>query len=419
MKISLHENADSIESISDQKAAKCNEQLVTNTPGGGDNLGIYARFASTSPDILRFALQNQAARLLPGERVADCKRSHIPGLKSVTVLHSPHVKSAHYKNLMVCGSVWLCPVCASKITERRREELTAALAATDYFLVLVTFTLKHQIDDQLADLLKALMAAFRDFKSGNSWQLAAERYGWVGSIRALETTHGANGWHPHLHDLVLLESPLTAEEIDQMTTWFRERWLMVLQRHGRDASWYPSVDIRPGRADVGEYIAKFGRLPTVKGWTIEHEVTKAPVKRGRPDRRTPLQLLADSMAGDKRASALYVEYAKNFKGKKQLVWSKGLRALLGLIDQELTDEQLAQEEREPASVLLFLTIEQWKVIVGNDIRAELLEEAARGDREHVVMWLAEIGIYVYDDTHFGELIPLPGGVGLGFPADEF
>lgn len=398
MKLSIRESSVTFESTS---------------PPGGDDLGIYARFASTSPDVFRFALQSQAARLLPGERVANCKRDHIPGLKSVTVLHSPSVKKSHYKNLIVCGSVWMCPVCASKITERRREELSAALAATDYFLILVTFTLRHQIDDELGNLLQALMAAFRDFKSGASWQLAMKRYSWAGSIRALETTHGENGWHPHLHDLVLLESPLTAEEIDELTVWLRERWLMVLARHGRDASWYPSVDVRPGRADVAEYIAKYGRLPKVTGWTLEHELTKAPVKRGRPDRRTPYQLLADSLVGDKRASALFVEYAKNFKGKKQLVWSKGLRARLGLDEQELTDEQLALAEREPSVILLFLTLEQWEIIVGNDSRAELLEEAAHGDRERVVIWLAELGIYVYDDAHFGELIPLPGGVGIG------
>ena len=228
-----------------------------------------------------------------------------------------------------------------------------------------------------------------------------------------------NGWHPHLHDLVLLETPLNPDELAEFTDFLKTRWSMVLKRQGRDATWEHGVDVRTGDNDIAEYVAKYGHLPTVTGWTLEHELTKAPVKKAHNDGRTAYQLLADSMMGDEVAGRLFTEYAKCFKGKKQLVWSKGLRALLGLTDQEMTDEEIAAEQREPAFVLLFLNIEQWKVVVFNDLRAELLREASFGHRDRVVSWLAEIGIAVYDNAHFDALIPLDGGIGIGLNEDQF
>jgi hypothetical protein len=46
----------------------------------------------------------------------------------VQVLHSPLHRVAHYKSLIVCGSVWMCPLCTAKISERRREELERAVS---------------------------------------------------------------------------------------------------------------------------------------------------------------------------------------------------------------------------------------------------------------------------------------------------
>jgi hypothetical protein len=36
--------------------------------------------------------------------------------------------------------------------------------------------------------------------------------GFVGTIRTVEVTYGRNGWHPHVHAVVLNERPL---EVDQ------------------------------------------------------------------------------------------------------------------------------------------------------------------------------------------------------------
>lgn len=384
------------------------------------SLGILAKSPSLPEgetvipdDILRFMLQAESARLMSDERVAICLKRPIPGAITVGITHSANKKKAHFKNLQVCGSVWMCPVCASKISETRRQELSLAIAKTDYQAMLLTFTMQHHKGDKLADLVRGLMAAFDSFKSGQYWQKKRKEYGWLGSIRAIEVTYGDNGWHPHLHDLVLLEKPLDAGSRGFFTRLIKERWLMVLARQGYSASLDHGADVREGHNDIADYVAKHGRLPKVTGWTVVHEVTKAVSKKAHKDGRTPYQLLADSMAGDRQSGRLFMEYARVFKGKRQLVWSEGLRALLGLMASEKSDEQIAAEVDQAAYVLLYLTIDQWKIIVRENGRAGLLAEAAHGDRERVVAWLADYGIHVYDNEIFEALIPLDGGIGLG------
>ncbi len=78
----------------------------------------------------RFALQGVALRLVPHERVARCLRYPYPLASEVQVLHGrgPQGETARFGGLEVCGSVWLCPVCAAKITERWRRELEENVA---------------------------------------------------------------------------------------------------------------------------------------------------------------------------------------------------------------------------------------------------------------------------------------------------
>jgi len=136
--------------------------------GGGSSapLGTIARFPSPASQsqtsngqrqVKRFALQAAARSLLPGERVAFCLRRPIPGRATVDVFQAPIIGSAHFGGLQVCGSVWMCPVCSAKITERRRVELQGGLACWCGRSVLVTFTLAHNRSECLPDVLGGLL----------------------------------------------------------------------------------------------------------------------------------------------------------------------------------------------------------------------------------------------------------------------
>jgi len=240
--------------------------------------------------IRRFQLQAAARELLPREAVARCLRRAIPqrDMALVDVLYAPAKGAAHYGGLQICKSVWHCPVCAAKISERRREELTEALriwseqhTTEDRRLLLVTFTLQHSIGDDLSVILGALRRARRLLVSGRGAKYLSDDYGVIGMVRSLEVTYGSNGWHPHLHVIMLFdrEVPIIPFEIA-----IKDRWRQCVEKAGRTASWQHGVDVRYSDADIAAYMAKWGKEPK---WTAAHELTKGVTKCARRGGRTP------------------------------------------------------------------------------------------------------------------------------------
>lgn len=345
----------------------------------------------------RFYLQTLARELLPYERVERCLRALIPGRRTVEIHHAPELQRAYYKNLFTCGRVWFCTVCAARITEERARELLQAVTVWTQergFVALLTYTLQHQQNDSLEELVAAVRDGHRRLKMGAPAQRFKERYGWHGSVTSLEVTYGANGWHPHLHELVFFD-PLPSSAWKAFPDVAKARWLAALQASGRDASWQHGLDVRDAQTDVYEYVAKYGKLPKKARWTLDRELAKSPVKKAHGDGATPWQLLLDYGDGDQRAGALFQEYARVFKGRNQLTWSRGLRAELAL-PEEQTDEQLAAELPPEAALLAELNPLQWRRLrnLPVDIRGELLQVAAAGDRAALVEFLAAYRIYL-------------------------
>jgi hypothetical protein len=373
-------------------------------------LDIHARIASPPPVdaswvLRRFALQSAARELLPRERVSACLRRPIPGREAVDLLYVPTKQSAHYGGLQVCGSVWCCPVCAAKVSERRRVELHTGIrawlgiseleggdpritnrgVAGERRLLLCTFTLQHSPSEPLSAVLGRLTAARRHLMSGKAAQVFQRRYGVRGHIRSLEITHGENGWHPHLHVLMFFDGEVPIIP-------FREelgvRWLRSVAAVGGYAS-LAAFDVRFSDQEIVEYVSKFGKEPR---WTSAHEMTKGVTKVARRGGRTPMQLLADYFdQQDTDAGRLWLQYAVTMKGERQLWWSHGLRDLLGLTTEK-SDEEIATQQDEIAVQLARLSLYQWRVIVANDARGDLLQVARSGDSERVRSFLYSLGI---------------------------
>lgn len=351
----------------------------------------------------RFALQKVAARLMTGERVAECML-HLKDYESgVEVWYRPpRAKGEHgrafYKGLKVCGSVWMCPVCAAKITERRRVELAEGLAKWGGSVFMVTFTFQHTVEDRLKDLVNYLNDAVRRLKSGRWWQEFESRYGLVGSVAGLETTvsQGA-GWHPHKH--MLFFSNLRAGRLDRLAiqTELLERFAAIMQKLGRYASSVYGVQVSEiakaktgGKDALKQYVAK---------WGLDAELAKSPVKVAKAEggviHYSPFELLELAGAGLKWGEIRFREYATVMKGHKQLVWSRGLRAVLGLDQVEKTDEQLVEEQVETGdSLLVALSARQWKQVVAADARAEVLTVGDSGDKNKVILFLNRLGVII-------------------------
>jgi hypothetical protein len=125
-------------------------------PETGELLGLAPGAASRK--LERFALQSVARLILPKTRTAKCLRVPFRPDGSVAVLYSPAHQSASFGGLCTCSSVWVCPVCSAKISERRRLEIQAAVKAWEAqggSVVLLTLTHGHGPRDPLAGLLQA------------------------------------------------------------------------------------------------------------------------------------------------------------------------------------------------------------------------------------------------------------------------
>ena len=86
-----------------------------------------------------------------------------------------------------------------------------------------------------------------------------------------------------------------------------------------------------GATAAGNYVGKWGAA----------EELALSGKKSAPRGAQPFQLLADyADQNDARAGALFAEFAGVFKGRRQLVWSPGLKKLAGI--DEVSDEQAAE-----------------------------------------------------------------------------
>lgn len=126
------------------------------------------------------------------------------------------------------------------------------------------------------------------------------------------------------------------------------------------------LDIRDG-----SYAQKY-----VSKWGLEDEMTKAHIKKGRAGGETPFDLLRSCLvdAEDRQAAFLFKEFAANFKGKRQLSWSNGLKAKFDLVEK--TDEELSEEKEDEAYLLGQIDIDQWRDVLKVDARGIVLELAS-------------------------------------------
>jgi hypothetical protein len=312
----------------------------------------------------RYALKSVVNRIMPKSRTSKCMRWRVPN-QAVQVLNSPQYSRAFYSGLEVCASVWACPVCAAKITERRRVELVSAVAtakAKGWQVFLLTLTVPHGLGDDLSAILDRMMGAWRKTSSTRSGALIRAAIGLEGTVRAFEVTDGANGFHPHFHVLLFLSSNDTT---DTVQTAFLGLWINACVKLG-----LPPPSARHGvRVDDGSFAAAYASK-----WGMESEMTKGHSKRGKNGSMTPWDMLRECLANQcERSRRRFVVYAEAFKGRRQLYWSNGLRDKLGVV--EASDEQLATEQREDASLLAELTDAQWRAVLYTRSEAVLLQVA--------------------------------------------
>lgn len=294
-----------------------------------------------------FILQDQSAKLLSKERVVHCLKKRIDKTKLRDVKYNENRKKAHWSNVQRCGSVWICPVCAKQITEKRRNELQTGLKKwreMGNFAYLMTLTFSHSSDQPLKGLLDGQRKALKRFYETTKVQAIFKSIGVEFKIKALEITYGSNGWHPHNHILLLSTEYLGISAFVQAEKELAELWIKACIRSGLNApSMKYGLDLRDG-----SYAEKY-----VSKWGLEQEMTKGNIKKGRGSSITPFDFLQlsieDEIIFDKNSSKLWQEFGVAIKGSRQLEWGRGLKKFLEI--EEKTDDELAQETEKDAITL--------------------------------------------------------------------
>lgn len=279
-------------------------------------------------------------------------------------------RRAGFAGVATCGSTWACPVCSQKIATVRAADLAAAVAAwhRDHGRVLMlTLTMRHRKGQRLDDLWDSLSHAWGKVTSGRGWLKDSADFGTViprlvktgkdkgtvkretkiGFARVVETTHGDNGWHVHVHALLFVRGDVTETESYALADSMFGRWVPALVSKGLTApSLAHGVDVRLVGLDdavlLGDYFSK--NVYTLDAAKAGWEIAGGSGKKAGNGNRTPFQLLADVVKnGDADDLALWWEWEKASHNRRQLTWSAGLRELLAL-GVEKTDEEITEED---------------------------------------------------------------------------
>ena len=229
---------------------------------------------------------------------------------------------------------------------------------------MVTCTVSHTQDESLNSVLKDQAASYRRANSGKKAKDARTRFQVIGTVKALEVTHGKNGWHPHTHSLVFTRS---RTPIAELRTWYSSTWQSACEKVSGRKVTERGCDVQEGFDPA--YIAK---------WGISSELVDAYKKEGKKGNRSAMELLSDATDGDKDAENLWTEFAITIAAKgasrvethRQLVWSPGLKKRFAI--GEKTDESLVSEETTEARLLGTISFEQWTKILAQPFDARLV-----------------------------------------------
>jgi len=348
-----------------------------DAPLGNNANNVSARDAADARRSVLYRLRETARPLHVNRNARKCGR--VPHGSRVEIRLRVEDGKAHYHGLTRCGCWHSCPVCGWQIAMHRAAEVRAiadAHRAAGGAVYLVTFTLPHDLGDRLRPLYIATVDSYRYSHSGTPWLRMKKRISYVGEIRALEATVGANGWHPHLHVLLFTSRALTAVELDELHGYLYCRWSERIVRYGcRAPSSEHGISIVESRRD--DYLTKMG---------LGDELAKGIGKDGEGDSRTPLQVLADlERTGDVADLVLWQEWGEAMHGARQLTWSRGLRQRYAA-DPERTDAEIVAGESDGAEdEVATIAPDTWyALLAGNaDIMWRLLDAAESGGGQAV------------------------------------
>lgn len=326
------------------------------------------------------------------KRLRWCGSRITRGLDGVGVYRRPDRAYGRVHGVCVCGQSLCCPVCAPRIAAFRSDEVQKCFQKCRLMGLearLVTYTIPHTLNSSLGEEIDCFAAAWRRYQSGRS--SVQIRKGNFGCHVGREVTRSAkNGWHYHHHILRYDEPGAFREDLA------KAQWLGALDSVGRRwrGSELHAFDVgEVGTAAGARYVAKLATAVDAQARAIGSEIASASTKG-----RNLATLLAQSLAGDVEAGAVWVAGVKDIVSRKvsSVRWSRGLRAAVGL-SAEKTDEEIGAEEVTSTDEFLgALSAYQWQGVLRWHAEFALLIAANQG-REAVDNFLAGLDLGRLDD----------------------
>ncbi len=259
-------------------------------------------------------------------------------------------------------------------------------------LVFVTLTMRHHQAQALAGLWDGAGAGWKRAITGRAWVAASEMVdGWA---RVWEVTYGANGWHVHVHAVLIVEQ---FEGWQSVAEGMYERWSAGLVSKGFEAPLLVGQDwhLVQGENAADELAGYLTKLAEDPGFALGGELAYSAPGRARGGLKTqpPFALLARlEETGELEALTLWHEWEAASKGKRQIGYSRGLREryeVEDVDDQAIVDEELGTEEDD----LVAWTREGWRALVQVPARmSRLLDLAETGGQAAVSVALDEWAI---------------------------
>ena len=332
-------------------------------------LGVYGlppRLVEELPDNLDKIQQNKSLRVYtPEERERwkqakqreNCRKAHIArrwiaelsrgkrrmpsicqcglaikgGMGRLCVTQDGHT----YHERQRCRS-WACPVCAPTLAWRRALEIEKAIlsaARAGYHQLFLTFTVPHTRFQKTRTVLKHLGDAYRAMGRNYAYQQSMEALGYVGQIKSVDFTYTDNGCHAHYHVIYIFDTEQPLEEVaarcyaSVFKVWdavvYKVAKRHISRHHGFNLE---MIEIPEGDDEQAETIAIY----TAK--VISLYAAAADKDKGS---LTPFDLLDPDREDEFKP--IWQDYYIGSKGVRRLIFSRGLKELLGVNSHDTGD----------------------------------------------------------------------------------
>jgi hypothetical protein len=248
-----------------------------------------------------------------------------------------------FRGLFRCKSRHGCMYCARHIAAVTQHEMSGVCSS---FLKehprgaigFLTATIPHRIQTALADSLDVVLNAWRAVRQGRLAK-RLKSLGMAGYVRALDVTYGGNnGWHPHIHALVLFETSPSDDELEKLTTELYTRWNSYVQKRGFPPVRVERFQLERSRStnDVSRYCAQASGTGSWKAVARELNVGLKLKWKG----WSPAALYVKAAHGEEWALDKVHEFESVAHGRKFVTWSKLAQQLRAKVDTapELKDE---------------------------------------------------------------------------------